>query len=281
MKYDFCQLTPEVREHLSGLSTSDNFGLAVEKAGRWNETKLDHMDPDTQQLFHKIQNRNLHKSLQGKQDMILKRLNIQGYRTGTFEVKQTWRMAIGLGNASAYNNGFTLHKVYGIPYIPAQALKGVFRGHVILEVFEGKEDGALKDQTFRYLFGANDPDRPNVQGLKGRIIFFDAYPNSQIKVVPDIVNAHFPRYYQQKSDERNPVAPGDWQNPNPVFFLSVKDTRFRIHYARPSSDDPPTSAAFGHKSVEQIILSGLPEALSNHGIGAKTAVGYGRMEIKK
>ena len=38
-----------------------------------------------------------------------------------------WRLIVGLGNESVYDTSMTLHHVYGIPYIPASAVKGVVR----------------------------------------------------------------------------------------------------------------------------------------------------------
>ena len=79
------------------------------------------------------------------------------------------------------------------------------------------------------------------------------------------MNSHFPNYYG-KNDQ-----PTDTQSPNPVVFLSVKNTTFKflISYSAQKTDN----LNIGEKNLYQWLEA----ALSEHGIGAKTAVGYGRM----
>lgn len=121
----------------------------------------------------------------------------------------------------------------------------------------------------------------------GDIVFFDAFPTKAPTVSVDIVNPHYQPYY---SDESNTVPPADWHSPVPIFFLTIKDTSFQflfgvrkgakefgnIQFLHPDEQDKSYQG-----NVIEVLSKILKNALQNHGIGAKTAVGYGRMtEIK-
>ena len=49
-----------------------------------------------------------------------------------FSLTLSWRLAVGLGNPSVYETSMTLHHIYGIPYLPGSAIKGVTRSYRIL-----------------------------------------------------------------------------------------------------------------------------------------------------
>jgi CRISPR-associated protein Cmr6 len=51
----------------------------------------------------------------------------QGYQTCTFTRKVAWRLVVGLGLPSPLETGITLHHLYGFPYLPGSAIKGVTR----------------------------------------------------------------------------------------------------------------------------------------------------------
>ncbi|MEN2998479.1 MAG: type III-B CRISPR module RAMP protein Cmr6, partial [Brevinematia bacterium] len=95
------------------------------------------------------------------------------------------------------------------------------------------------------------------QEQKGRVIFMDAYPVSEIKLELDIMNPHYPDYYSKNQ------PPADWQNPVPITFLTVGKTKFQFLLL--SRDESLLEKA--------TIL--LKNALKEHGIGAKTSLGYG------
>jgi CRISPR-associated protein Cmr6 len=124
-----------------------------------------------------------------------------------------WRLIVGLGNESIYETSITLHHIYGIPYIPGQAIKGVVRNWMINELFEGEENDALKDEGFCIIFGS--PSESKAGEHKGSVIFFDAFPVSAPSIEPDVMNSHYAPYYS------DPKPPADYHNPNPVYFLTV------------------------------------------------------------
>ena len=232
---------------------------------------------------------------------------------GVVDYHVNWRLAIGLGNASVFENSLTLHHVYGIPYIPASSVKGIIRSWLIQEYFSYGSNGneydefgegrALRDsEAFSLIFGTpleykltentlgksiikNEDGNPTAH--LGNIVFFDAYPISKPKVYVDIMNPHYPEYYREGSDK----PPADWQNPVPIFFLTIKDTSFQFLFGirKGCSEDEfkkLLNMSFQHPSnpkmnkegsAEKVLKELLEEALTFAGVGAKTATGYGRM----
>ncbi len=175
-------------------------------------------------------------------------------------LKANWRVAIGMGNESVYENGFTFHPTYGIPYLPGSSLKGMTRHWAVAEGEDEKKIEAI--------FGSkNDPGADNKEFKQGQVIFFDAFP-VELKegcLQPDIMNNHYPDYYEGNK------PPADWLSPRPIFFLTMKEVEFRFHLGcipRPGGDQ---SGLLG------TAKDWLEKALMESGVGAKTAVGYGRM----
>jgi CRISPR-associated protein Cmr6 len=197
-----------------------------------------------------------------------------------FSLKISNRLIVGLGSVSVYETSITLHHIYGIPYIPSSAIKGVLRSYIILECFSEElenysedkyqkfeeevlfakdEDGNYKHKWFIDIFGSQEQE--------GEIIFFDSF-SQDVKIQNDIMTPHYGDYYK---DKKNKVAPTDTQSPNPIPFLTVVgEFRFIIATKKNSIEK--------YKIRDKSIKEWLKEALTNHGIGAKTAVGYGYFE---
>lgn len=167
----------------------------------------------------------------------------------------SYHLVVGLGGHSVYETSMTLHHIYGVPYIPASSIKGVLRSWIILNVYNNEELVALKDDTFVKWFGS--------QSSAGKLVFFDAFPNEKPRIEPDIMNVHYPKYYQGVE------PPTDTQSPNPIPFLTVTKSPFKFFIG--SSELNTKSDKLKGKNIEDW----LKDALTNHGIGAKTAVGYG------
>lgn len=177
-----------------------------------------------------------------------------------------WRLIVGIGSESVYETSMTLHHIYGIPYIPASAIKGITRHFYMTEKFgftETTEQQALQQQEFCDMFGC-DKTSYYKQARAGQIIFFDAFPEklADHSIQPDIMNVHYPDYYTEGK------PPTDTQNPIPIPFLTVQNTSFRF--------------IIGMKTPQGLLLEEtvkyLKNALKQQGVGAKTAVGYGYMK---
>ncbi len=183
--------------------------------------------------------------------------------TQTAEATVQGRMAVGLGAESVLETSITLHRTYGVPFIPGSALKGLAAAaaHKHLEDKEawrkaGKE--GKPGPAHRILFGD--------QESSGYVTFHDALWIPEGESLPldlDVMTVHHPEYY--RGDD---VPPADWDSPNPVAFVTAKG-RYLLAVTGPDKEWTKTAMKI------------LTEALQNDGIGAKTAAGYGRMSVPR
>ena len=159
-----------------------------------------------------------------------------------------WRLIVGLGSDHVQETNMTLHHIYGIPYIPGTAVKGVLRHWWLQEDFDNDENTALCDENFLALFGS--------QKRRGKAQFLDAYPE-QVHFATDIMNPHYPNCYSGNA------PPTDDQNPVPIPFLTVEQTTFRFVFLTQT------------QGLLDKLRQRFETVLEMKGIGAKTAVGYG------
>ena len=125
-----------------------------------------------------------------------------------------WRMVVGLGSDHVQETNMTLDHVHGVPYLPGSAIKGVVRSWVIQEHFGNDEALATRDQDFLNVFGS--------QESAGKVQFLDALPASGVHFDIDIMNPHFSQYYTGSQ------FPTDFQQLNPIQFLTLKRTHFQF-----------------------------------------------------
>jgi CRISPR type III-B/RAMP module RAMP protein Cmr6 len=233
--------------------------------------------------------------------------------TNELQFKPDWRLAIGLGSGSIFETSISLHHIYGFPYIPASAIKGVLRSYLITTLEGINEDSEAllfhKSKEVCDIFGCGketmydengkvkkkstfykrcfDEDKlqfeedkskyryPKVIEKIGDIIFFDAYPIHSPKdcIKADIMNPHYPDYYGNKN-----LPPADWQSPIPIIFLTVENLKFQFMVGlRKGVENINIELGDKNGDMLSVVSEFLKEALENHGIGAKTAVGYGYM----
>ncbi len=138
-----------------------------------------------------------------------------------FETKG--RMIIGLGGENVLETGLTLEHTYGVPIIPGSALKGL-AAHYCTQTWGEREKGfdvsirgkkgKVAGEFAKILFGDKDESGFN-------IAFHDAWltPESLKKqnfgLKQDVMTPHHGEYYSGNA------APTDFDDPNPVHFLSV------------------------------------------------------------
>ena len=187
-----------------------------------------------------------------------------------FETKG--RMIIGLGGENVLETGLTLEHAYGVPIIPGSALKGL-AAHYCTQTWGEREKGfdvstrgkkgKVAGEFAKILFGDNDES--------GFIAFHDAWltPESLKKqnfgLKQDVMTPHHGEYYSGNA------APTDFDDPNPVHFLSVTG-QFSLAI---SCEDTGENGLEWAKLAFQLIR----EALEDRGIGGKTSSGYGRMKL--
>ena len=177
-----------------------------------------------------------------------------------FDARTDWRMVVGLGGETVLETDLTLHHIYGIPFIPGSALKGLTRGYVTGEVEGHKSSNIDKDdEVVQQIFGT--------QKVAGSVIFFDAMPvNADFEISLDIMNSHYPKYY---SDGK---PPSNDQDPNPITFLTITNATFTFALAprHPNTKDDDDV---------KLVQGWLQKALRDYGVGGKTSAGYGALTV--
>lgn len=235
----------------------DNFGLFFQKyvryAENWtlNQEEQHSLLNEYVNVIDNLRNKNIlmpllnsyHKRIDASIEIFKQSQQVEVL---IFEV--VWRMCIGLGSGTVLEgSGMTFHPILGLPYIPGSSLKGLLRSYLFL-------DKNWQENQTEYIEIFGD------QNQKGRIEFLDALPINMPKFEIDILNCHYSQYYQDNK------PPGDWQNPVPVYFLTIaKGSKFKTALISKDVESAKKAAQY------------LREAVSILGIGAKTRAGYGEM----
>lgn len=195
-----------------------------------------------------------------------------------------WRFAAGLGRKGSLETGFTFNR-YGFPYLPGSSVKGLARIAALVNVAEELVTNKLNElddilsqdtdeafkkawentfghipvpglvETFRLVFGTT--------AQTGCAVFLEAIPESAPHLELDIMNPHYPDYYQGKE------PPTNWQSPKPIYFLTVA-ARTPFLFAAGWRRGAKIEADAFKKAKEW-----LDEGLQNLGAGSKTSAGYG------
>lgn len=275
-------LPKDAREVLNQVNSPDNFALKLNKIARFDERMNKFQFFKRERKGENFEIKENYGNLDFEQIAEREYQNAKGLvgdnNIHRLELATDWRMAQGLGIESVYETSLTLHHIYGIPYVPASALKGVVRSWVISEVYGVEEGAAIRDQIFCDWFGCpgelvDGKKRKFISHYKearqGQLIFFDIFPLTPPKVVVDVMNPHYQPYY---SDNSGKTPPADYLSPNPVFFLTIANTTFQVMVG--GKDREILNGTIDGKNIQYWLQA----ALTSHGLGAKTAVGYGYLE---
>ena len=182
------------------------------------------------------------------------------------------RLLLHLGRASVLENvGLYCDRTTGLPMVPGTALKGVLSTWACWEANQRKDGSFNEGPAFiqqrkdlgglaERVFGDDSKDGSE---HAGDIIFVGGFPLTPPNLGLDIVNPHFePSGY--------PKA-----NLTPNVFLCVEPEPGKrwafCFYARPGAADAAKLTA--------ATSAWLTQALTQLGIGAKTAAGYGRFRL--
>lgn len=184
------------------------------------------------------------------------------------------RLIVNLSDSLIQNAGICLDRNTGLPFIPGSAVKGVAR-HAALEHLQNKE---WTIDEFMKVFGSSEVDFREKGELhafaedvpedertrKGGVDFLSAQPITEPTIVVDISNVHYPEYYQS-GDIRDLAK----ENPRPNTFPAVeKGVRYAFCIAANGMDGIDAEL---FAKVRALLV----EAITVHGIGAKTGAGYG------
>jgi CRISPR-associated protein Cmr6 len=210
-------------------------------------------------------------------------------------------LIIGLGVKGTLETALTLHPLYGFPYLPGSALKGISRAAAFFDLarklgIEAVDNAeflrlkARKEKTpLQKLAETLDDDErlemndvskwPEVlrsheeeirefrhlfgwRGGAGGTIFFDGVPARVPVIVPEAMTPHFKGHYSEGT------PPHDADSPNPISLLVVAaHTHFGFAVGWRNKA--------GNIKYRDRAVDWLAEGLTNIGLGGKTASGYG------
>jgi len=237
---------------------------------------------------------NLLKNTQLRQLNYCQKMAATGWHSFVVEAELSSPFVSGLGMSHPTETGLVLDHTIGVPYIPAASQKGVMRiAHIVNSMQDNEgmwreldwlyEHGIIKDEkkkdgkeftawqedeASKTLYGYSGKDN----SLAGQLVIMDAYPLEAPSLGEDIINPHFNKYYGGNQ------GPTEDQSPVPVKFLMVKPGCkfvFRIMLRKPFNKA-------GEKDQEKLIdliEKTIDRMLVEEGLGAKTALGFGRFKI--
>ena len=183
----------------------------------------------------------------------------------------------GLGNEHPLENGFAFLNPYGLPYLPGSGVKGVLR-QAARELASGDwgETQGWDTAAIEALFGRTCDDEDGLQ--RGALTCWDVIPQLEGETLQVEIMTPHQSHYLQGSD-----SPHDSGSPNPISFLTVPPrSRFVFHL----QCDLPFLARIAPELAREgrwaaMLDAALAHAFAWLGFGAKTAVGYGAMEVDR
>lgn len=173
-------------------------------------------------------------------------------RFGSLMASIEGRMMIGLSTGGAMETGVTTHHTYGMPMIPGSSIKGAVRAYA--------HSIGIPAEYQAVLFGADEElaKEPGVAEGAGCLVWHDAWWIPEPSVNPfvgEVVTVHHQEYYAGKGEAT------DFDSPVPNQQLAVQGSFYFVVEGMPD-----------WASLAQRLLR---ETLSQQGIGAKRAAGYG------
>lgn len=198
----------------------------------------------------------LERSLQRKYALFSQLEKTTGMRLIYLENRT--RLFVNMGHSCVLENvGFAFERISGLPCVPGSALKGVVANWALWDAngdaaFEEglpnfKSNRALLDNTLVDIFGANEGDAE-----QGKVNFYGIFPLTLPRLEIDILTPH---------GKGNPI---------PNHFLTVAaGTKWFVPIAINRGDEALLDR------TEKLVM----ECLTNYGVGAKTASGYGKFDV--
>lgn len=192
------------------------------------------------------------------------------------------RLAINLADSLIQNAGISLDRLFGMPYIPGSAVKGVTRHAALAELkAASQERKAELLKNFCHVFGTSEVDFKTGDlrdygshgytlgtDTKGAVSFLPAYPVNEAKVVVDLTNVHFPDYYRSgRTEDLSKENP----RPNPFPTVDV-GAQFAFCLVLNGMKNDSNLIAIARRWLEL--------AITERGLGAKTAAGYGWFSLQ-
>ena len=222
--------------------------------------------------------------------------------TLTLDAIATAPFTTGLGNEHPLENGFAFLNPYGLPYLPGSGVKGVLREAAreltsgdwgdpqgwdagTIHLLERRGHATIQLSIIDVLFGRETPDGDG-DHVRGALSFWDALPQIPGDTLAvDIMTPHQSHYYQKRQDRKSgdSTSPHDSGAPNPISFLTLPPgTGFAFHVVCDQAHLERLAPDLAHDLRWQTLLTAAFEhAFEWLGFGAKTAVGYGAMQVNE
>ncbi|MBP7413352.1 MAG: type III-B CRISPR module RAMP protein Cmr6 [Acidovorax sp.] len=222
--------------------------------------------------------------------------------TLTLDAIATAPFTTGLGNEHPLENGFAFLNPYGLPYLPGSGVKGVLRQAAreltsgdwgdpqgwdagTIHLLERRGHATIQLSIIDVLFGRETPDGDG-DHVRGALSFWDALPQIPGDTLAvDIMTPHQSHYYQKRQDRKSgdSTSPHDSGAPNPISFLTLPPgTGFAFHVVCDQAHLERLAPDLAHDLRWQTLLTAAFEhAFEWLGFGAKTAVGYGAMQVNE
>ena len=220
----------------------------------------------------------------------------------TLDAIATAPFTTGLGNEHPLENGFAFLNPYGLPYLPGSGVKGVLRQAAreltsgdwgdpqgwdagTIHLLERRGHATIQLSIIDVLFGRETPDGDG-DHVRGALSFWDALPQIPGDTLAvDIMTPHQSHYYQKRQDRKSgdSTSPHDSGAPNPISFLTLPPgTGFAFHVVCDQAHLERLAPDLAHDLRWQTLLTAAFEhAFEWLGFGAKTAVGYGAMQVNE
>lgn len=189
-------------------------------------------------------------------------------------------LVTGIGESHPHEVSMVFDHNLGIPYIPASGVKGIVRFAHTLSLWKSGLVQALpeklveQDKETKKIIAFDDDNWEEIslpfgnQKHRGTVFFLDAYPEDVPALRLDIMNPHYGDYYANKEGK---IPPADYLSPNPIKFLTVSPGAVFIFRA----------VVIKEGSLLDKVRSAFVRALVEEGVGAKTALGYGRFRLQE
>lgn len=220
-------------------SSYSNFGLWYDKFGnQWTFKNKDSAEFNKVEWIRKAESFRF-EDREIIQEFVWRRIRMIQGLGGRFWVFETQTpLVVGLGRAHPVENGMTWDYISGLPYIPGSSVKGALK--------------ASNQQYFDEAYSIID-----------QFTVLDAIPILPPALSGEVMTPHYGPYYQ------NTETPGDWFDPNPLPFLTVRSgQRFLFSVIAPREF---------HAGLDEWM----EKTLIWTGVGAKTAVAFGRFQRVK
>jgi len=268
-------VTRPVEKALSGLNRCDSWLLYLDKLSFAGDSQAESRTTTLKEVRKKYDAASakyLSRACKDREAWLGRCRSQHGERFGELELKAESRLLLQLGRAGVLENtGVSAERITGLPVIPGTALKGVLSTWACWSEHFNDFDGSFRPFTVegterqnftaqdallaRQILGDNSADGSDAAG---NVIFLGGFPTTPPKLGLDIVNPH----HSADGTVASKLTPN-------TFLCFEPGTIWRFaFYVRTGTPQARDLIATTQRWIA--------EALTQTGIGAKTAAGYGR-----